>query len=385
VLAADRLRRPARFAAAVASYWTGVFPQVCGELRHWREQALAIRDPLLRIQALEALAERGNMEGAAAFCALQPRPRRELAVRAAVAFQAAYNYLDALSELPSARSARCRRHLHGALLAALDPTAAHLDLQLDCYKDFGRHQDDGYLQALVDRCRRSLCELPSYEQIAPAARRAAERVVCFQALNDPDRACREAIERWGREQIPVGSDLRWWETAASAGSSLGVHAMIAAAAEPAIDPAHVEALERAYFPWIGALHSLLDHLIDAPEDARNGQGNLIGCYASQMQAAERMALLTERSLAAARALGPAHRHELIVAAMAAFYLCSPAARTQAARPVAQAVLDALGSLARPALAVFNTRRSLERVYYASPRNGHMDTSEERFALLASPH
>jgi tetraprenyl-beta-curcumene synthase len=226
----------------------------------------------------------------------------------------------------------------------------------------------------VEACQEALSELPSYEVVESAARRAAERVVSFQAFNGHERA---AMEHWGRAQTPIGSDLRWWETAASGGSSLGVHVMIAAAAEPEIDPARVDALERAYFPWIGALHSMLDHLVDIQEDALTAQCNLIELYGSQEEAAERMSRLSERALAHARALEPGHRHELIVAAMASFYLSAPEAREGNAAPITRAALDAFGSLARPAIAVFSARRAIERMRRARRPHRQDEVSDRR--------
>ena len=81
----DRVASLAAFARATQSYWTSVFPRVSRELGHWRERALAIPDPALRAQALQALSKRGNMEGAAAFATFAPRARRGAVVRAAVA------------------------------------------------------------------------------------------------------------------------------------------------------------------------------------------------------------------------------------------------------------------------------------------------------------
>ena len=71
------------------------------------------------------------------------------------------------------------------------------------------------------------------------------------------------LESWARRQTATDNGLEWWETAAAAGSSLGVHALIAAAASPMLDEQDVAAIEAAYFPWIGALHSLLDSLVDS--------------------------------------------------------------------------------------------------------------------------
>jgi tetraprenyl-beta-curcumene synthase len=363
----ERAASAALFARAARSYWTSVFPQVAHELGRWRERACEIPDSRARAQALEALAKRGNMEGAAAFATFVPREHRAAVVRATVAFQTAYNHLDTISEQREEIGPVEARVLHEALLAALAalrPGAwSGRRVSMESGHDHERpihpqkNNEDVYLQALVETCQEALCELPSYEVVAPAARRAAERVVSFQAFNWRERG---PIERWGRAQTPPGSALCWWETAASGGSSLGVHVMIAAAAEPGIGQAHVDALERAYFPWIGALHSMLDHLIDIEEDALAGQCNLVELYGSAGEAAERMALLAGRALECARGLEPRHRHELIVAAMASFYLAAPEARVGEAAVVTRAVLDVFGGLARPALAIFLARRELSR-------------------------
>jgi tetraprenyl-beta-curcumene synthase len=370
--AGKRLAWPAVFARAARNYWIEVFPLVARELDRWHGEALEIPDPLTRAQALEALAKRGNMEGAAAFATFAPPARRPAVVRAAVAFQTAYNHLDTLSERANIEGPEQSRRLHEPLLAAMAGPQVHDGGgQAGCPDAWpSRHpgrdderpshpqkNEDAYVAALVDTCRASLCELPSYAIVAPAARRAAERVVSFQAYNRCERA---DIERWGRAQTPPGSDLQWWETAASGGSSLGVHVTIAAAAEPGIGQTEVDALEQAYFPWIGALHSMLDQLIDVEEDARTGQPNLVELYGSAGEAAQRMALLARRALECARDLPPAHRHELIVAAMAAFYLSAPEASVGEAAVVRRAVLEVFGGLARPALAVFRARRLVER-------------------------
>jgi tetraprenyl-beta-curcumene synthase len=365
----DRAASAALFSQAARAYWTEVFPRVSSELRRWRELAREIPNPALRAQALQALDKRGNMEGAAAFATFTPRERRAAVVRATVAFQTAYNHLDTISEHWGSLGPAEVRRLHEALLAAIAGP----------YPTVRSGNDSDYLQALIDTCRQALCELPCYDLVAQAAQRAAERVVSFQAFN---RYERQAIEHWGQAQTPPGSDLLWWETAASGGSSLGVHVMIAAAAVPEIEPARVDALERAYFPWIGALHSMLDQLIDVEEDAHTGQPNLIELYGSTAEAAERMALLAERALEYARGLEPRHRHELIVAAMASFYLSAPQARVGEAAIVTRAVLEVFGALARPALAIFKTRRAAERVYYACREHGPSDRPAPSLTIAA---
>jgi tetraprenyl-beta-curcumene synthase len=357
------------FAGAAARYWLGVFPRVCAERRRREARAQEIPDALLRRVVVDALHKWGNIEGATAFAAFVPARRRTAAVRAMACFQAAYNYLDMLTELPNTDPTVNGRLLHSALLVALDPEAEHVDY----YAHHHLQEDGGYLVETVDACREALAQLPSYAAVAPAARRAAERIVAFQSCNTGGvQGDYAALERWARAHTPPGAGLRWWETAASAGSSLGVYALIAAAAQPRVAPERIAALEAAYFPWIGALHSLLDNLIDTEEDYATGQRSLVGCYASPLDAATRMGFLAERSLAAAQGLGE-RSHTLVLAAMASFYLSTPEARAPEAAPVAAAVLRALGEPAALSMAVFRSRLRLRRiaprVLGAPPRRG----------------
>jgi tetraprenyl-beta-curcumene synthase len=350
------------FAGAARRYWLGVFPRVCAERRRRESRAREIPDQLLRQVVIDALHKWGNIEGASAFAAFVPRRRRSAAVRAMACFQAAYNYLDMLTELPNTDPAANGRLLHRALLVALDPEAEHLDY----YALHHLHDDGGYLAETVDGCRAALAELPSYAAVAPAALRAAERIVAFQSCNTGEvQGDYLALEQWARAHTPVGSGLRWWETAASGGSSLCVYALIAAAAESEVDSAEIAAIEEAYFPWIGALHSLLDNLVDAAEDYATGQRSLVGCYASPVDAATRMGLLAERSMESAHAL-PGRRHELVLAAMASFYLSTAEARGPEAAPVADAVLRALGEPAALSMIVFRSRLALRRLAPSAP-------------------
>jgi tetraprenyl-beta-curcumene synthase len=357
-VAGGRIALAGAFAGAARRYWLGVFPRVCREHRRLEARAERIPDPLLRRVALDALRKWGNIEGATAFAAFVPARRRGAAVRAMASFQAAYNYLDTLSELPNADPAANARLLHGALLVALDPDAAHLDY-------YGRHhlsEDGGYLSETIDGCRAALARLPSYAAVAPAARRAAQRIVAFQSCNTGEpRNDLLALERWGRGATPPGTGLRWWETAGAGGSSLCVYALIAAAARPRVDSAQVAAIEAAYFPWIGALHSLLDTVVDADEDHATGQHSLVGCYASPSDAATRLGLLAERSLEAAAGLPGARGHKLILAAMASFYLSTPEARAPDALPITRAVLAELGEPAALAMLVFRSRLLARRL------------------------
>lgn len=363
--ARTRVRFAATFLRAAFDYWTGVFPRVSSHIARWRRQAEQIPDPELRTLALGALQKHSNIEGAAAFAVLAPRRRRGRAVDAMCAFQAAYNYLDMLGEQPSADPIADGRRLHEALLFALGapspmPEESGRDPgteELDWYEHHPQSSDGGYLKGLLDECRAAVAELPSYAMCAGAARTAAARIVAFQSLNLSEaQGDHSGLERWARDATPEGSELNWWEIAAAAGSSLGVYVQIALAANPHPSAAQVSALERAYFPWIGGLHSLLDNLIDKHEDEAAGHRSLVEYYGPQ-RAAQRMGWLSERALQLSRELPDTRRHTLILAAMIANYLSSEQAHSPALEPVTEAVLATIGPLAAPTMWVFKLRNT----------------------------
>jgi tetraprenyl-beta-curcumene synthase len=346
------------FTSAARRYWLSVFPAVRRELRHWLSRASEIPDPVLRRFALEAQRrKRGNVEGAAAFAAFVNPTSRPAVVRALVAFQTAYDYADILSEQPSHDPSANGLRLHQALLVALTPSAPHIDY----YKHHPRHEDAGYFDELVDSCRFAVEALRSYAEVAEQALRAASRIVSYQRFNLSElRGGHDALARWARAETPRDADLRWWETAASAGSSLAIFALIAAAAEPRVRSAEVAAMGDAYFPWVGALHTLLDSLVDRQEDAAAGHRSLLDYYSSPQEAATRLSLLAAESLSRIHTLPYSQQHVLLFAGMASNYLSAPEALRPDALLSARAVLGTIGGLGAPTMLVMGVRRAAGR-------------------------
>jgi tetraprenyl-beta-curcumene synthase len=352
---AEQLELARVFTGTVACYLMQVLPLIMRELDHWRAKAAEIPDPRLRRTAAESLGKRGNIEGAALFATLAPAAGRGSAVRALVAFQVAYNYLDALSELPSENPIANGAQLHEALARALDPGSPHLDY----YAHNPEREDGGFLTAVLDACRGAVGGLPSYATAGPGARAAAARIVDFQALNlTEEQGGHCALERSARAITPAGSGLGWWETAAGAGSSLAVHALIGAAADPALDPAGARGIEAAYFPWIGALHSLLDSVVDRDEDHRAGRRSLLDHYASPTDAAIGLVSLALRARASAEGLRDPHAHRVIVTAMCSYYLSAPECYAAEAQALTGGLRRTLGLPLETAIRMFRSKRLL---------------------------
>jgi tetraprenyl-beta-curcumene synthase len=357
--ATSRIALASDFVMAATHYWLNVFPCICRESRRWRLRAQQIPDPELRRLALEAQhVKRGNIEGSAAFAAFAPRAQRAAVVRAQVAFQSAYDYVDTLAEQPSNNPIGNARQLHRSLLTALDPDALHPDYYAHC----PRSSDAGYLKEIVDACRSALYELPSRASIAAPAHRLTQRIVTYQSFNlSEPHGGHGKLAPWARMETPRDARLRWWETAASAGSSLGIFALLAAAAKPSLSALNAVAIEQAYWPWIGALHSLLDSLIDEPEDRAADQRSLLDYYSTPQEAATRLQLLAAEAFHAIGPLPNCNEHAMVLAGMASHYLTAPEASSPTARLASRGVTDTMGALAKPSMFVLRTRRAVSCV------------------------
>jgi tetraprenyl-beta-curcumene synthase len=339
-------------------YRADALPCARRELREWRRRAVAIPDPTLRAYACETLRdEHANAEGATLLALTAPPERRAAVVRLLVAYQVMYDYLDTLTEQPVAEPLATSRRLHGALAGMLgeaSPVAAS-----DRYAGYPHADDGGYLAALVAACSATLATLPSRAVVTPAVRRAIERAGESQSRNHA--AMLGAVEsgslaRWAAGQAAPGWAMHWWELAAAAGSSLAVHALLTAAAEPQLTPAAAARLEAAYWPWVCGLNTLLESVADRSADAVTGNHCYAARYASPEIAAERLAAIAARAAAAVRTLPDGSHHLTVLAAMACFYLAAPEAASE--RDTRRRVLAQLGGGTRLLGAAVRVRERL---------------------------
>jgi tetraprenyl-beta-curcumene synthase len=350
-----RLREPLAFARMMVRYWIAVHPLLRADLEAWRLRALAIPDPTLRANALATLTgERLNVAGAALFATFARIPDPAL-LRALIAFQVTWDYVDTLSERPAADPIANGAQLHAALVDALTPGGE----RTDWYRLHEREDDGGYLAALVDACRDGCATLPAFEAVGEAARVEARRAAVQGINHSPARGRERAMRRWAADQAHA-SDARWFELAAAASSSLAIHALLAAAADRSTTPATAQQIGAAYFPWICALSTLLDSLVDELDDARSGEISFVGHYRSRADALRRLRAVAARAFADARRLPYGEQHAVIVAGMVAMYLSKASAWTTAARPMTIAVLRASSLTVLPLLALMRGWRSLRR-------------------------
>jgi tetraprenyl-beta-curcumene synthase len=316
-----------------------------------------IPDPALRAFALETLDEEAmNAEAAAVFATLVPRRQRADAIRLLVAFQVMYDYLDTVGEEDVGDPLRHGLQLHRALIAALDRSAPRINY----YRFRAACDDGGYLDALVARCRDQVAALPAADVVLPVATRAARR--CGDGQSYAHAAIRDGPRRlagWAT-QLERSTGYLWWELAAGAISSVGLYALLAAAADPCTTAAEAERIDRAYFPAICALSALLDSLIDRVRDADERDHNTFRHYPSAAFATERLTAIAGLADEAVGRLRHGPRHLAILAGVVGYYLSAAGEDTEHARRVAAALAGRLGANVPIVLATMRVRRWLGR-------------------------
>lgn len=349
-------------AAANARYWPTIAPLVRRELRHWTSRADEIPTATWRTIAREKIAsEKFNAEVAATLATLAPRHHRHTVVRAIIAAEVMYDYLDGASE--HAGTSGGGAHLYDAFAAALgDRTVTTRHLYQDLPDD-----DGGYVVLLASTCRDAFLRLPAASTVAPAARQAAER--CADAQMRTHSIARHrtaALRRWS---VPAADrlDLAWWEYAAGgAASVLAVHALVAAAADDRTTAGTATAIGNAYL-LTSALSTLLDSLVDRDRDLAENGHSYVAYYANDDAMAEGIATVARRAATATGALPrPAH-HLMTVAGVAGYYLSAPGARKPAARAAAASVKAALSPALPPILTIFGAWRVAKRARNALGR------------------
>lgn len=342
-----------------ASYWLYINPLAKREIAHWRRLTETIPNDTLRYQALHKLTqERLNPEAAALFAVTAGPLHRKGLIRLIVAFQIAYDYLDAINEAPDTSNLQNGFWLHRAL-----EDAVALQLGDRDYYRHHPHKDDGhYLATLIDTCRTEFTRLhcePATRQIILTAIR---RVGAAQTRNHAvGVAGEDQLIEWAQANCERPGYL-WWELAAGGISSLGVHALFAATASKA-PAAEAKQIDAAYFPAVCAISALLDSLVDYTDDAKTQNHSFVAHYTIPAQAARRFGEITAEANTKLQHLRCARQHTIILAGIASFYLSAHQANDPFATPIATSTLNQLSQTTRPMLA---TIRHMRHQFQRSP-------------------
>jgi tetraprenyl-beta-curcumene synthase len=358
-------------------YWSTVAPVVRRELRRWELRAQAIEDPELRALALEKLRDEGfHAEASAMLATLAPQAHRRDAVAAIVALELLFDYLDGLTERPSADPLGDGELLFGALVnaVALVPTGTRGPFEKP------ELNDNGYLEGLSRAVVVALARLPAAPAITEIAQRIAARSGQAQTrMHAAAQLGTEQLEQWGTAEAQ-GTGLGWRElVAGSASSVLAIHALIAAAADASTTSAQAEAIASAYLSTC-VLLTLLDGLVDYEQDQSHegpGQPGYLSLYEDRQELAEVLNQGAQRAAMQARELPNGAYHAMTLTGVVAYYSSAPGARGELAAPIVKRLHRQLAPLISPTLWLMRGWRLAKRLRAGNrraPRSGGLASS-----------
>jgi tetraprenyl-beta-curcumene synthase len=351
---------------AHARYWLRVAPIVRGQLRRWETRAREIPDPVLARLARGKLAdERFNVEVAAMLATIAPARFRRDAIHAIVALQVMYDYLDAITEQPTAEPLRDGLQCFTAFTDAVTPGVCS---PRDYYAYYPGDGDAGYLADLARTARAAIAALPANAAIRAVVPSSTAR--CGEAqvrIHAAQHTGAGQLERWAADQAQgTGLDWRDWLLGAIA-SVVSVHALVALAADASSTSRQARELDNAYLV-MSALTTMLDHLVDYESDALTGERSYIDLYDDGEDLARELAALTRESIERARAIPNGAHHLMILSGIVAYYTSQASAMGEFARPVTERVRDQLRPLITPTLATLHAWRLAKRMRSQAARS-----------------
>lgn len=303
-----------------------IFPAVKAEISQWRMRAEQIPDPELRRQALDSIENKTfHCEGGCVYAAAEMERAPQL-IRLIVAYQTISDYLDNLCDRSTSDEADNFTQLHQAML---DAVSGQNPDQTDYYAYNAEKEDGGYLRDLVVACQTEIAQLPQYALVQSHVRELASLYCDLQIHKHVTPTQREArLFGWWQEKRHLAPLLEWQEFAAATGSTLGVFHLFQVAAAPALTDEHVTIIREAYFPWVCALHILLDYLIDLEEDRLGGDLNFISYYENERHIYRRLHYIVEQAKQQASMLPDAKFHRMIIEGLLGLYLSDGKVRRQ---------------------------------------------------------
>jgi tetraprenyl-beta-curcumene synthase len=341
-------------------YWPTVAPLVRAQLEHYRQHARTIRDPILRTLALDKLNDqRFHAQVAATLATLAQGKYRKPAAEAIVALEVMYDYLDALTERPTPDPVK-----NGLCLsrAFTDAVSIHDQPTGNYYALNPQKDDSGYMETLVTETRQGLAQLPAIDAIIAVAKRSAARFSEAQVrAHATTQLGSRQLEEWATRESK-DSTLDWLEYFAGATSSvLGLHALIAAAADHHTTPTGAVQIDTVYL-YIGVIVTMLDSLIDYERDiSTTGQPGYTRYYEAPELLTKGLTNATQHAIRHAQTTPHGAHHIMTLVGVVAFYTSAPTATNTFANPVTTHIQKELQPLMTPTIAVMRAWRFAKRI------------------------
>lgn len=306
----------------ITKFIRDVWPEVDCRLNEYRNLLQSAEDTVLVEQALSSMKNKRFHAIGGSVYSLYPDVDLLSAVKFIVSLQTISDYLDNLCDRAGIFDELSFRQLHLAMLDAVDPS---LDIS-DYYLYYPYKSDNGYLRALVKECRNEVMKLPAYDVVKGRIKRLAELYSSLQTYKHLSLDIREdKLNSWTDNYKSDYPDINSWEFSAATGSTLGMFVLFAAAHNPNLTEEEASLIDSAYFPWISALHILLDYYIDSDEDKKAEDLNFTHYYNGLEQCGQRLSYFIEHSINSCLMLRHPSFHLTVIRGILAMYLTDPKA------------------------------------------------------------
>lgn len=295
-----------------------IFPQVRKELDYWTTRAMQIPDKELKKQALASIhSKRFHCQGGAVFALLAGKQWKE-AVRFIVAYQTISDYLDNLCDRSTSLDPMDFQMLHESMKHALLTSNKEVK---NYYLYRNEQKDKGYLQELVRTCQQVMKNIKDVEYARPYILTYQKLYADMQVhkhVHVADRVPR--LTSWHKQNQDLAPDLTWYEFAAAAGSTLGIFNFISYGLGDNIGKESTNYLWKGYFPYVQALHILLDYYIDQKEDRREGDLNFCSFYPDEITMLKRFLYIIGNAEEHLISMPNARFHEMVIQGLVGLYL-----------------------------------------------------------------
>lgn len=309
----------------IAKFVKDVWPEVDCRLNEYKDLLQSGEDTVVAQQALSSIKNKRFHAIGGSVYSLYPEVDLRNTVKFIVSLQTISDYLDNLCDRAGVFDELSFKQLHLAMLEAVDPS---LTLS-DYYLYYPQKSDNGYLKTLVGECRNQVAKLPSYSLVKERIKQLVELYSGLQTYKHLGSDIREEkLTSWANAYLKEYPGINCWEFSAATGSTLGMFLLFAAAHNPKLNGAEADSIYSAYFPWISALHILLDYYIDSEEDKETGDLNFTNYYKTLDHCEQRLSYFIDRSVEQCLKLSHPDFHLTVIRGILAMYLTDPKAFSQ---------------------------------------------------------
>ncbi|RNA66266.1 tetraprenyl-beta-curcumene synthase family protein [Alteribacter keqinensis] len=316
------MKAPTTMWTMVYKVYKEIVPEVHMILDEWRKKAETIEDDELREYALESVNENTfHNEGGGVFALLTKEKVRKDVLWFIVSYQVICDYLDSLCDQSDSLDPNDFRSLHEALRQALHPGTLDDSVY---YEHRGQKNDNGFLRELVATCQEKVAAFPGFEETQASMEELSLHYRNLQVYKHVKKEDREPLLiKWyeeTKEEYPQLARMRWYEFAASTGSTLGVYALAAYASKGRMKRETAVKIKDSYFPYAQGLHILLDYFIDQEEDLADDELNFCAYYRDEEDMVERIGVFKSEAEENLKTMPDASFHTLIHKGIIAIYL-----------------------------------------------------------------